>query len=568
MDEVIYLEQDEEIPTVIDKLKNLSGKSVALVIPKGAAVLQSVVNLKILKLEAENLQKEIALVTQDKIGRNLASQVGLSVYDNIQSSRPIIQSPRPEPDINETIELDLSAQDKQKPPANVQVHHYDEKPMVDNSRFFAFKQPDLQDKKQDIQPTKQLVEQPQNITEPLPRAIIRPLAGEGFPVSQSFKPQRPHQKKRLGKTILICLLVVLGLAGFYIYYPKAIITISLQSQPLEKDLTIIVDNNINKAVVEKSSIPGELQEVENEVKQTVNATGSKETGEKAKGTITVYNSYDSNSHSFASGTSLSSNDKTYLADSAFTVPGATVSAGKLVAGRIDVSVTAQNSGESYNLTASDFTISGAPDQISGKSSQTFSGGTSRKITIVSSDDINGVKETLTKQITASNLAELRDRAGDQLISDDAVSNDVISFSTSKNSQDEASSFEATLKIKSRTLSYLEQDYRQMIVAVLNQQISADKELILSAGDKITTSSSVPDFSTGAMNLNGKVTTNIVNRINDQEVKAQIKGKNQSSAATKLSSLPGVSSVKITFRPTWLKSIPRNQKNIVINKEVR
>ena len=49
MDEIIYLELDEEIPSVIDKMKNLSGKSVALVIPKGASIIQSVINLKILK---------------------------------------------------------------------------------------------------------------------------------------------------------------------------------------------------------------------------------------------------------------------------------------------------------------------------------------------------------------------------------------------------------------------------------------------------------------------------------------------------------------------------------------
>ncbi|MCL5795727.1 MAG: hypothetical protein M1338_05245, partial [Patescibacteria group bacterium] len=134
MDEIIYLEADEEITSVIDKLKKLNANSVSLVIPKGAGILQSIVNLKILKREAESLGKDIALVTQDKIGRNLASQVGLSVYEQISASRPIIAPTRPEPDTNETIELDLSPKEKRKIPAGVKVHYYEEPASAKNQQ--------------------------------------------------------------------------------------------------------------------------------------------------------------------------------------------------------------------------------------------------------------------------------------------------------------------------------------------------------------------------------------------------------------------------------------------------
>lgn len=571
MDEVIYLEQDEEIPSVIDKLKNLEGKSVALVVPKGAAVLQSVVNLKILKLEAENLEKEIALVTQDKIGRNLASQVGLSVYDNIQSSRPIIQSPRPEPDINETIELDMS-QNKEKTPAGVQVHHYSEENSSANSRveeiksnFFAYRKPSAEVRQSDEQINNQPPAPTPNI--PSNRITAKPLNTEGYQIASSASKPVIAKKRRLRKPAIITLIVLL-IASFYYFYPKATVTLTVGGESFEKNLNLTVDNNINRLDADRSAFPGELQAVENEVKQSFNATGTKEVGEKATGTITVYNGFDSNPHSFASGTIFTAGDKTFLADSAFTVPGATVSGGKLVSGKFDVSVTAQNSGDSFNIAASDFSIAGAPEQISGKSSQAFSGGSSRKLTIVSQDDLNSAKSTLTQQASEKNLSDLKKKADQQMVIDSAVTTEVLSYSATKNSGDEASTFDATIKLKSRTLSFLEKDYREMLVEVLNKNLPVDKELILSTSDEVTTLANVPDYSTGLMILNSNVKTKISNKLNIAEIKKQIAGENQLKAQAKLTSIAGVASAKITYRPSWLKFIPRNQKNIVINKEVK
>ena len=116
MDEIIYLESDEEITSVIDKLKALNAeqKAVSLVIPKGASILQSVVNLKLLQKEGAALSKDLCIVTQDRIGRNLASQAGFSVYDDINAPKPVIEPPRPQPKTEEIIELDLTGKKEEE----------------------------------------------------------------------------------------------------------------------------------------------------------------------------------------------------------------------------------------------------------------------------------------------------------------------------------------------------------------------------------------------------------------------------------------------------------------------
>ena len=100
MNEIIYLENDEEITSVIDRLRKAKENSLALVIPRGGSLAQSIVNLKLLRKSAGEMGKEISLVSNDRISRNLASQIGLTVYSkasDAEKARPIKESPLPEP---------------------------------------------------------------------------------------------------------------------------------------------------------------------------------------------------------------------------------------------------------------------------------------------------------------------------------------------------------------------------------------------------------------------------------------------------------------------------------------
>ena len=50
---ILYLEIDDEITTIFDRLKKVAAKEIYLVVPKRATLLQSIVNLKILKRKME-----------------------------------------------------------------------------------------------------------------------------------------------------------------------------------------------------------------------------------------------------------------------------------------------------------------------------------------------------------------------------------------------------------------------------------------------------------------------------------------------------------------------------------
>ena len=87
--DTIYIDVDDEITTIIDKLRSSPGKIVALVLPKRATVFQSIVNMKLLKRTADNAKKHVVLVTSEAALMPLAGTVGLYVAETPQSKPEI-----------------------------------------------------------------------------------------------------------------------------------------------------------------------------------------------------------------------------------------------------------------------------------------------------------------------------------------------------------------------------------------------------------------------------------------------------------------------------------------------
>lgn len=78
---VVYVEIDEEITSIFERIERLPDKDVFLVIPERAVLLQSVVNLQILKKKVTDARKSLSLVTNDPVGIQLAHQADIPVFD-------------------------------------------------------------------------------------------------------------------------------------------------------------------------------------------------------------------------------------------------------------------------------------------------------------------------------------------------------------------------------------------------------------------------------------------------------------------------------------------------------
>jgi hypothetical protein len=77
MHQTFYIDIDEEITSVIDRLRKSKSKENIFVIPQRALVLQSVINLRLLKKEADKLKRQIMIVSQDEQVRTISEKVGI-----------------------------------------------------------------------------------------------------------------------------------------------------------------------------------------------------------------------------------------------------------------------------------------------------------------------------------------------------------------------------------------------------------------------------------------------------------------------------------------------------------
>ena len=117
--ETIRVEIDEEIISIVNKLRQCEKNEITLLVPSSALLLQSVVNLKILKRKASELRKNISIITIDendenienskmsetksKTADNAPESVSSAVVDNQISASDNFKDDR-EPDKNTDIE--------------------------------------------------------------------------------------------------------------------------------------------------------------------------------------------------------------------------------------------------------------------------------------------------------------------------------------------------------------------------------------------------------------------------------------------------------------------------------
>ncbi|MFZ2187989.1 MAG: hypothetical protein WAV73_00295 [Candidatus Moraniibacteriota bacterium] len=86
MHQTFYIDIDEEITSIVEKLRKTEAPEAVIVVPKRALLIQSIVNLKLLRKEADSLGLKISIVTQDKLGKMLIKKAGISISQKLEDS--------------------------------------------------------------------------------------------------------------------------------------------------------------------------------------------------------------------------------------------------------------------------------------------------------------------------------------------------------------------------------------------------------------------------------------------------------------------------------------------------
>ncbi|MFA6492709.1 MAG: hypothetical protein WCV58_01015 [Patescibacteria group bacterium] len=534
MDEIFYLEPDEEITSVIDKIKQSKVAKIGLVVPRQATLLQSVVNLRLLLKEAKNLGKEIALITSDKIGRNLASKVGLQVFESVRNQQPIYQPAPPAINQEEVIEIDdtpkIPAQELK--PKGVHVHHFQEK--SDNR----------------------------------PRPKIK------TETTTAWRPPKIKKEASLGnlKKILIpmaSLVLLLILIGAFLILPKVNVKLKVSAENFEKNVDVQV-SGIESANLESKTFSGLLIDLNKEKEEKFTTTGTKNLGGKANGTITVYNNLDNSNHNFPAGTKLSSSSKTFVFKNNVTVPGAGVQNGKAVAGTVSAEIEAEEAGDEYNVKAGRFTIIGlaASQQefIYGQSAKDLTGGFTKVAQVVSQEDYDKAKEKLTKELTDELKKEMASQAKDLEVLDSAIQIDVVEENSTAKVDSEAQEFTLKIKERLREMAFRRNGFDEFVLQILEKQIPSTKMISLGPNDTISPQIKEKNYDKNVLSLDTRVSAKVSVKIDTEQVKDNLLGKNRLDAEGYLGGIDGITGSEIIYFPSWwpIKRIPNYKRNLKVS----
>lgn len=600
MEEFLYLEADEEITSVIDKLKGLESKSVGLVAPKGSMIAQSLVSLKLLQKEAKRLGKQIAVVTSDEVGRNLASRVGLDVYADVKSSKPLNIDPGDDGLSKDPIEIDMREkgvdskektsgpqdQGSVKPvaeeedhaplPKDFTLHRYDEaaNESLQEPKNEMSSEPNPSDEEvvtsgvEESSEVESFVKRPVgDLSEYSRRREIedaRPVRYEEVKSANQKKKKAPKVKPYVLAVlalVVLCSLVVL----VDLLFAKLTVALKVEADPIEKTVEVKAEKDRPKVDLESGTIPGFSVTKEKDVEISVDATGEKDMGEKAKGIITFKNESGVD-EKLGSGTSVkSSNSVEFTLDSEVTVPKASLnSSGDKVLGQVSGAITAKDPGSQGNMNAS------TTYAIVGKSKITASGSTSggitKKVKVVTKNDIERGKKELQNKNADSLINDVKSDKTKTFL-DEAGNLELLDYQANKNAGDEAGKFVAKGKLRYTTLAFADSDLKEAATKQVEKTLEDEKGLVATDSDKFEPSLKENQINIGTLLLSVKVTSHVGPKIDMKKQAMSWRMKPIKTVKQIVSEVKGVEVGSIELQPRWALPIaPIINKNIKINVE--
>ncbi len=186
--------------------------------------------------------------------------------------------------------------------------------------------------------------------------------------------------------LVILGLIILLLVYVFGVYANVILTVNSNTVNKTQALTFSLQDSTN---ISNNIIKVDTLSVTKTVSLSTPATGTKEVGESAKGSVTVYNGGDEKT--LLKGSIINApNGLEFTLDNDVTVSSASgdITSGTIKVGTKTVSITAKNIGKESNLpSGTKFTVNLHPSLVA-KNDSALSGGSKKEITVVAKNDLD------------------------------------------------------------------------------------------------------------------------------------------------------------------------------------
>ena len=570
--DVIYIEPEDDITDIITKIENSKERIIALVPPKKAGILRSIVNIKLLAKSGASAKKTIVLVTTDPSIMKLAGSAKLPVTKSLTSAPSI-------PNEADFDKIESASTEKLEENLGEEKKESDEQPEEESKEEPGDKKEDEESAEESSEETE--VEDDKKSKKDGKDRKKKSDGKEGGKIKTWFKN---HKKLAIIGGVFGVILIAVLVWAFAIA-PAATVTVGIRTTSNNFSESVSFVEKLDEEKIEEGKFY--LSEEKMEVPSVVEfeATGKKNVGEKATGSVVVYAFFKVNvpgSTVVKEGSTFTISGMTYTAKEPATLsysgngysecdnkdnPSAVLNSGCQVSAR--VYVVASEAGEKYNIAASNsgWTTSAAVDGI--YSDKAMEGGLDKMITIVTQEDLDKAKAELATSSESENKTKLFEDIKEK--SEDKF---VIESSFAQTSSDATSTPAVGEEVKEGVKPKVSVTTTAKVFTIDKTKVQEfiTEKAKISESQKIyeTKDPFIENFTKGETGYTGKLKTSYISgpKITENDVVEIIKGKGLGQAQHDLKDIEGVSSMRIDTSYPWMMSIPGDPNKITVILEVQ
>jgi hypothetical protein len=521
---LLYVEADEEITDLVDRLRDLSLEDeVTFVVPDRARALQSAMSFRLLKRYADSYGKRVNLVSGDARLQAMSLEAGFMAYPSLSAYDSGSEVHQPSP-VDEALAAATAAPIAAPAPAQARSQVVGSAPGVatlDRPRQAP------------------VISGPPKAKPPTP---ARPA-----PAGPPLRSYRPYL---VGAGVL----VLIGLLFGMLYLPTATATLILAGTPLKADITLLGAQGTAAGSPDHFA----TQAVHAEQSQTLpgTPTGQKSVDAvKASGQVTFTATCGACSLPIPAGTDVyTDNNRHYLTQKQINAtPTGT-----------DVGVSAAQAGAAANTDAN--TVRHINDDflsnfVSVRNQQSVGGGAdARTATIIQQSDLDAPLSAYSKDAIPQVTDQLNSKAqGKKLV---LVGNGVQGTVTADHKVgEEVSGFTVTVKVAGDGVAFDDKTVKAMLKSGLLRKVPQGSQLTT---ENVALSYDAIDANAdGHVTLNGHASGFYTPVFLENNIRSHLKGMSPSKAHAFLQTLPSVVDARVVQSPFGLPWLPLFSSRITL-----
>ncbi|MBI5220236.1 MAG: hypothetical protein HY978_00160 [Candidatus Liptonbacteria bacterium] len=512
----IFLDKSETVVSAVEKIMAAPGEDIVLVLPKGTTWAESINNFKVLKREAEAVQKQVRIESVDE------AVIALARASSLEAIHPFLH--RTGQSLSDIVSAPSDDRRHLEASQHLHLHH---------------RRPDVVLDPDQPGPSRR---------EPTPRR----RAGVG---------------RALGK-IILSLAILAGVAFLLAIAVDRVwgwgeVRITLQKVPWFYEGTLTADRAASGVHTEPPEFPAAVFTQTKNITQSFPASGEAVVSEKAAGRIVVYNAFSSEPQVLVATTRFATSDgKIFRLTDRVLVPGAKVKDSQITPASTEVNVTADQPGAEYNRNAQEkLTIPGfrGTPKFQGFYGEILetSGGFVGQKKVPTDQDVAAAKDKTVEILKKSLVTSLTYAKPQGFLVPEGAATTTVTKLNVLSGTDAKGNFSVLAEGTLTAIGFRSSDQQSLLEALANADSTLPGNLPqLKAKDfKFDYLKLDPDYPRGRLVLRVKVNATLVPAVAIEDLPSRFAGKSVAEARSLLTAMPGLSGGKVSVWPVWQDRLP-------------